>query len=200
MRVMRVNGNYRILTDGSHLPEEVSQHDTDELLERLRKSLQATCDVLDDIHRRYDILDDIVAGLMETAGLDYDHGREWHLDCLIDGIGEMQETLSGCDDDIKSYEDSETVLDVGFGTEWYGSDNGIYVKVLEDSPKQEVVEEVILTLDEPVYRRRITVWEPVPGSNCSRHSKEIVYEDLPIDDRMVRLIRNTKAMRAQDRK
>lgn len=191
MRFMRVDERYRMLADDSHLPEEVPQGETDEAIARLGDSLQAFRDALADIHSRHDALDDIVVNLMSSACLDYDDGREWHLDCLADGIERLQEELAECDDDIPSYEDSETVLDAGYSPEMYG-DNGIYTKVLEDSYEKEVVEEVVLRGKEPFHRVRTTIWEPVPGG---RHSKEIRYEDLPIDERMARLIRNTQAMR-----
>lgn len=198
MRFMRVDERYRMLADDSHLPEEVPQDETDEAIARLGDALQAFRDALVDIHRRHDVLDDIVVNLMSSACLDYDEGREWHLDCLADGIERLQEELAECDDDIPSYEDSETILDIGYKPETYG-DNGIYAKVIEDSCEQEVVEEIIITHDEPIHRKRTIVWEPVPGSLYSRHSKEIRYEDLPTDERMSRLIRNTKAMRDAQR-
>lgn len=192
MRIMKVDGNYRILADGEHLPDEVPQDETDMLLDDLMTSLQGVANALREIHR-HDVVDDMVADLMAGSNLDYDDGREWHLDCLIGELERLQDDLAKGDDDIPSYEDSETVLDAGYRTEWYGCDNGIYTKVLEDTDEREVVEEVILTLDEPVYRRRTITWEAVASG---RHSKDITYDDLPIDERMARLIRNTQAMRA----
>lgn len=192
MRIMKVDGNYRILADGEHLPEEVPQDETDMLLDRLMTSLQGVADALLEI-RLHDVVDDMVADAMAGSSLDYDNGSEWHIDRLIDELGQLQANLADGDDDIPSYKDSETVLDAGYRTEWYGCDNGIYTKVLEDTDEREVVDEVILTLDKPVYRRRTITWEAVTGG---RHSKDITYDDLPIDERMARLIRNTQAMRA----
>ena len=191
MRVMRVDDRYRILAEDSHLPEEVPQGDADGFLARLQDSLDELRGVLAEAHGRGDILGDVVAELMGAACIEYDDGRAWHLDCLSEEVSRMRETLATCDDDIPSYEDSETVLDAGYRAEMYG-DNGIYVKVLEDSDKQEVVEEVVIRGDEPAHRVRTTVWEAIPGG---RHSKEIRYEDVPIDGRLARLIRNTQRMR-----
>lgn len=189
MRIMRVDGKYRILADGSHLPEEIPQEEANEALSRLGAALQALRDALSDIHRGSGALGDVVAEAMESACLDYDDGRERHLDCLTDAVEAIRERLAECDDDIPSYEDSETVLDAGYRAETYGH-NAIYVRVIEDSDEREVVEEVVLRDDGVLHRMRTTIWEEVPGG---RHSKEIRYEDLPLDERLGRLARNTMA-------
>lgn len=193
MRSMRVDGRYRILADWERLPEEVSQHETDELLDRLGNAVQEVRAILMEAYQRDDAVSDMVRILMDAADLSCNDGCEWHLDCLADEIEQMKETLAE-DDDVPSYEESETVFDMGYRSERYGIDDGFYVKVIEDSDEQEVVEEIILGHGEPIYRLRTTVWEEVPGG---RHSKEIRYEKLPVDEEMARLIRNTQAARRE---
>lgn len=153
----------------------------------LKDAIQDVCDVLSDIHKRYDIVGDIVSRLMKCSGLHYENGREYHLDQLIAEIEQCRIQLHTEDDYIPSYEESETIFDAGYREEWI--DSGVYAKVLEDTEVQEIVEEIILKYEKPIYRKRTTFWEKVSGG---RHSKEILYEDLPISDDIARLINNTK--------
>ena len=183
----KVGDKYRILRACEHLPEEVSQKEVNEILSSLRTSLENVCVILRDVYERYDVVSNIVEDVFSSGCLNYDEGEEWHLKYIANEIREVEEYLATQNDDVLSYEDSETIFDDGYQEEWHRSE--IYSKVIEDTGEKEVVREIILKYEEPIYRERVTLWELVPGG---RHSKNISYIDLPMDDRITRLIKNTK--------
>ena len=187
MRCMKVDDKYRIIRDGDHLPEEISQKEMDKALSDLKKAVMHVSTILSDIHARCDVINSIVTEIMNNSCLDYIFGEEWHLKQLVNEIESVQEQIHEGSDVVPSYEEAETIEDAGFRESWHNSE--IFEKVLEDTEEREVVEEIVLKYDPPLYRKRTTIWEPIKGG---RHSKEIKYEDLPLNERIERLIRNTK--------
>lgn len=193
METMRTGDVYRIMEDDSHLPVEVSQETLDSLLATLGRAARLMYVCVTDFPDDPDgAIRRIIRRALSSAGLE---GREECFSFLADELAELQEQLAH-DDDVPPYEECETIFDAGFDTDEYGRDTGIYRRMVEDGEEQEVAEEVILRGDETLYRKRVIVWEVVPGG---RHSRSITYETLPIDDDMARLIRNTTRSRDVDR-
>lgn len=186
MKCKKVDGKYRILFDGEHLPEEVAQDELDKKMSELRDAVSAVCNILHAAYEDHGVAYRIIDKAMSSACMDYQNGEDWHLNCLLHEIQNIMDSLQEGTDDVASYEDSETIFDVGYKEEWAGS--GVYVLVLEDSSKQEIVKEIILKYGEPIYRKRATLWEQTA---YGKSSKGIQYEDLPIDNETARLIRNT---------
>ena len=187
MQVMKVDDKYRILFDGEHLPKEIVQSELDDCLKKLKDAINTLKQFLSNTYDEYGVKNTIVSRILEDACFEYDEGRSWRLNAALFGIEEFQEYLKNTTDFVKSYADSETIVDYGFHEEWYQS--GIYEKKLEDSNEREVVEEVFLHNDVFVYRKRTTEWEL---DGYSKHSKEIRYENLEINDDLKRVLTNSK--------
>ena len=188
MQSMKVDAKYRILLDGERLPAEVDQSELDESLSRLKDAALALQKVVYDIYDGNDTIRRIVSGLMSTSCVEYHDGKIWRLDNLVYELEQLQEQLEANEDVVPSYEEVETIFDHGFHDYWVGS--GIYEKTLEDSDEREVVEEVFFHKGTLNHRKRTTNWEL---DGYSKHSKSIVYEDLPIDDDFRRIVNNSKA-------
>lgn len=182
----QVGDKYRILREGEHLPEEIDKEVLDSVLNRLKTAAQQMSLVLKEIDNRDDVCRKLVSTLMNSCGLSYDDGKEWHVDYLISELEELEDYLCHSEDKVPAYEFCETIFDDGYQEEWYRSN--IYVKVLEDSEEKEVVREILFHDGRPLYRERVTLWENFSGG---RRSKDISYQVLEIDDRLRQLIKNT---------
>ena len=134
----------------------------------------------------YDAYRTILSSNWELEKFDFDEGRSWVLNSIIENITLFQEQLS-TDDDIKPIEELWTLEDEGFHTH----DDKLFEKTIEDSEEKEVVEEV-WAIETPIHRLRTIYWEKVPHG---RHSRQIVYKDLPIDKKLNKYISNSIKVR-----
>lgn len=186
MRTMKVDDKYRILMDDSRFPIEVRQAELDYHLTELKSRIE---DLIAYLHDMYDTdsgIEQIIEEVMASSMMDYSCGHSWKLDNLVHEIEGLQSQLQEDCDDVPSVEDIETIEDYGFHNFY---DRRFYEKVLEDTEEKEVVEEIVLKYNPPLYRKRTTIWEK---TDYGRTSKQIIYEDLILSDDMLRLIRNLK--------
>lgn len=186
MRSMKVDNKYRILIDGERLPVEIDQDVLDDDIARLKDAAYTLQSALRNIYDNDGVTYDIISEMMYKACVDYQEGSVWQVDNLVYELNQIQEQLVASEDILPAYEEAETILDHGFYENW--SKLGFYEKTLEDSEECEIVEEIFAYEGEIHYRRRTILWE---RDGTSKHSKEIIYEDLPIDDNLARVIRNS---------
>ena len=126
--------------------------------------------------------------MFDESCIDFDSGKIWKLDFLISNLEDFQKRLKTENEDIPSKEEVETLKDLGYSNFW--TSTGIYELELENNDERQVVREIILE-DEPIYRERTIIWELTEGG---KKSKDIIYENLDIDDDMLRIINNTKRL------
>lgn len=188
MKVMRVEDKYRILLDGEYLPEEIVQSKLDNSLAYFKDAVEKFRSSLKEYATGYNLENNVIKYLLNHACFDVDDGKNWKLEDLFDEIENLQKYLKTSTDVIPSYEESETILDKGFKDEW--GDSQIFEKKLEDNEEREVVEELYQTKDGFVHRKRTTIWEK---TDYGRHSKEIKYEELPIDEDLKRVLDNSQS-------
>lgn len=181
MKSMKIDDKYRILFDGERLPQEVDQTKLDSALASIKDCATTLQKLLASIDNDDENIRKIVYQILDTSCVQYDEGKIWKLNFIIDTIDDIQKQLTH-DDEILPYEDVETIFDNGFKEDIV--QKGFYQKVIEDSEKQEVVEELFIK-EKPIYRKRTIIWETFPNG---KHSKEIKYEILPISDKLQKLI------------
>jgi hypothetical protein len=189
MIVMKVGDNYRVLFDGEHLPSEIQQEELDSYLKELTDAVNVLRTFLSDAYESHELKYNILKEILNSACVDYQDGRNWKLDDIIYETEKVQEYLNTTEDTIPSYEESETIEDYGYREEWF--DSGIFEKKLIDTDEREVVEELLLKGGKFLHRKRTIIWEK---NGCSKGSKEILYEDMPIDGNLLRLLNNSRCM------
>ncbi len=187
MIVMRVRDNYRILFDGEHLPVEIPQEELNGYLNKLSEAVNTFRCFLSDSYEGDETKYEVLKEIMNRSCVDYQDGKNWKLEDINYEVEQMLQYLETTKDAIPSFEESETIQDYGFHEEWRGS--GVFEKKLENTDEREVVEELLLHGDEFMHRKRTIVWEQ---TEYGKSSKEIIYEDLPLDDNLLRLLNNSK--------
>lgn len=187
LKSMKIDDKYRILMDGEHIPEEITQSELDNALSQLKSAADNLLSMINNVSNEYNVKGDIIKRLFSNACLDSDNGGKWRIEALSYEIDMLQKYLKDSSDNVPSIEESETIYDYGYKNTWLDSE--IFEKKLEDNDEREVVEEVFIKDGTFVHRKRTTEWEKV---DYGRHSKSIIYEDLPIDDDLKRILENSR--------
>lgn len=195
--------NYLILNQDSDMPVKVNRNKLDKKLNRLKKALSTVQKELagayDEDSSLYMILRDEVFDGYSTGEL-YDGKSGW-IDDVLYRISSVQETLAGEDDGIPDKEDVITLDHLGYRN-MHLPENRFWEKVIEDTEKKEITEEIILADKtknpdaEPIRRIRTTLWEK---TEYGRASTSITYKKLRIGKKLMRAIENTRfAMRQKE--
>lgn len=182
---MKIDNKYRILFDNEHLPEEIEQNTLNNTLSVIQTLAQNLCDMIlyaqNNNSTTMKILDEIFQKMNLTSDTQMGQLKE-----LIYHIEQMQQSLAENNDLIPSYEESENICDHGYAEEWIGS--GIFERVIEDTDNYRITEEVFCLNGNFVHRKCTIKWEL---QSYNKHSQEIQYEDLPIDEELIRLLNNS---------
>ena len=182
----RIEGRkYAIMTDEMDKPVRINKKATDISLKKISKALADLTDAFKDVYEEnidlYELLQNRFTGVELS-----DFGRCWRLSDVQDECEMLIKELAENDDDIREDEYYITLRDLGFRQD-YAADYR-WEKMIEDTDKKEVVEEVVF-LNKIIYRKRTIIWEK---KDYGRGSKEIIYEDLKVTKKMKTIIENTK--------
>ena len=188
MRSQIRNNTYRIMRLDDRLPVELNKEQTDESIEKIKTAIHAINEEIKNLyHENYDLLSFLDSEVFEPASLNVDDGKIWNLNYAEYVLDEIQDSLKSNDDNIPEIDDVLTLEDDGFRKMDYGR-HDLWEKVLESNNEKEVVEEILL-FEKPIRRIRTIFWEIHPGV---KSSKEIKYEELEIDEKLLKHINNTK--------
>ena len=188
IEIMQLKDKYRLLFPYEKFPKEIDKEEVDKTLQDIKESIVEVRNKLYTIYNTNEIIDDILFNMFDESCIDFDSGKIWKLDFLISNLEDFQKRLKTENEDIPSKEEVETLKDLGYSNFW--TSTGIYELELENNDERQVVREIILE-DEPIYRERTIIWEL---TECGKKSKDIIYENLDIDDDMLRIINNTKRL------
>ena len=193
MRSCIKKNTYRILHDEERFAITLNKSKTDRTLKKLLthfEELEKTLKTLyDNEPEIYDFIQTEIYGI--EAHLDVDEGRSYVLQEMIRNIKETQEALATNKDKIPEDEDVTILEDIGFVKEIdsAASVEAYYTKTLCDTEEQEVIEEIIMMKDKTLHREREVVWEK---TKYGRASKSINYTDMLTDEKLKKIIENTK--------
>lgn len=188
IEIMQLKDKYRLLFPYEKFPKEIDKEEVDKTLQDIKESIIEVRNKLYTIYNTNEIIDDILYYMFDGSCIDFDSGKIWKLDFLISNLEDFQKRLKTENEDIPSKEEVETIKDLGYSNFW--TSTGIYELELENNDERQVVREIILE-DKPIYRERTIIWELTEGG---KKSKDIIYENLDIDDNMLRIINNTKRL------
>lgn len=179
--------NYILATDKyDKYPTIVNKDKLDYWLEKMEDYLESIGDAMIRLHDSEDEDDHAVYDILNMCMYDdFADGRNYKLGDMIGDIISLRANLES-DDDIAPIEDLWTLEDEGYYHHW---GDKCYEKVIENSEEKEVVEEIWLDHRKPRRRLRTTIWEQIDKNG--KHSKDIRYEDLPIDEKLAKTINNT---------
>lgn len=188
MRSKKIGDKYRIHCDFSRFPKEVGIKETEEVLKKTEKSINDFYHSLKEIRDEHQEVYDILLSLIAEKCSMFLCDEESLLD-LKKYLEEIQKELENNDDEVLSEEELINLRDKEFKRIFGYEAVSLWEKVLEDTDEREVVEEISIR-DGQIYnhRKRTTEWEK---TEYGRTSKEIIYEDLPIDEELRKLARNT---------
>ena len=189
MLTKRDGENYIIAQDkNDKYPIEINQKVMDESLKTLQDALITIADVMQDLYsdgyyNLYHLFNDHI------FAEEFDSGDNWGLNDSISFLKELKYKLT-TDDEITPYEELETLEDRGYKL-YHPYDKNWYEKILVDSDEKEVADEISWDKGRHILHRRLRtiVWEK---TDYGRTSKSIDYEELPIDDSLMKCIRNTQ--------
>lgn len=177
---------YRIMYDYDHIPIELDKYLVDKNIEEILESLKAINAKIEKLYNYdYEIYDLIFNHIYDS--LDVSDGKSWRIKTLIDDIEDLKKKLDNNDDNIKEPKQCVTLEDLGFNLS-FTSDKTLWEKILEDTDEKEIIEEVLI-LDNPIRRKRETTWEK---TDYGKHSKEIIYTELPMTEELIIAINNLK--------
>ena len=188
MLTKRNGENYIIAQEkNDKYPIEINQKVMDESLKTLQDALVTIADLMqglynDGHYNLYHLFNDHI------FAEEFDSGDNWGLNDSISFLKELEYKLT-TDDEITPFEELETLEDRGYKS--HPADKRWYERIIEDSDKREVVDEICWDLSHrnPLRRRRTIIWEK---TDYGRKSKTIEYEKLPIDNSLMKCIRNTQ--------
>ena len=192
MRSKKIGDKYRIHCDFSRFPKEVGIKETEEVLKKTEKSINDFYHSLKEIRDEHQKVYDIISSLIAEKCSMFLCDEESLLD-LKKYIEEIREELENNDDDVPAEEEIVNLRDKGFKRIFGYEAVSLWEKVLEDTDEREVVEEISIR-DGEIYnhRKRTTLWEK---TEYGRASKNIDYEDMPINEELRALVRNTTKLR-----
>jgi regulator of replication initiation timing len=185
----KINNNYRILFNGEHLPEEISQKELDDYLNDLYDTTIKLYEKLS-LKQDNDIKSKVFDIILENAGLNTGVSNLYYrLQDLLYEIKEMQQNLKENDYDIKSYKESETILDIGFAET--DLNNGIYSKLIleKENGRIQVFEEVFMLNNKFIHRLCNIEWEI---TDFGKKTKNITYDNLSVNDNLYRILKNSQ--------
>lgn len=169
-------------------PMRMNKDDLDFYLEKMENCLEEIGDTMMKLYNSEDKSDNNIYNVMNSCLLQhFEEGRNFLLGDIISEFISLRMKLES-DDDITPPENLLTLEDIGYKNKawWY---EGCYEKMIEDSRQKEVVEEIWLNHRKPQRRLRTIIWELT--DRHTRTSKEITYEELPIDEKLGKIISNT---------
>lgn len=183
MLINASKNEYTILEEEAKTPIALNRKKTDELYTILAEKFAEIGNILmyEDDSAEARFLEENVLSDYALDSIDCDTIKNLSADIL-----KLLEKLQNGKDKIPEPEELMTLEDIGFKQEW-GS-KYFYEKVLEDSDEITIVEELQIK-GKPLYRKRTTVWTKIKGG---RESKEIIYEDLKLDKKLRKIVKNTK--------
>lgn len=181
--------NYILATDKyDKYPTIVNKDKLDYWLEKMEDYLESIGDAMIRLHDSEDENDHAVYNILNSCMYDkFDDGRNYQLGDMIGDIISLRVNLES-DDDITPVEDLWTLEDEGYSRH-PGWEDKYYEKMIENSEEREVVEEIWLDHRKPMRRLRTTIWEQT--DRYTKSSKDIRYDDLPIDENLAKIIDNT---------
>ena len=188
----RKDGINYIIADSEYdkYPRVIDKELLDKNLAELKEIFNLLKSKFENLYEKnYDIYRVILDSSWNFDKFDFDEGRSYVINSIITDIKDFQETLL-TDDNIKSKEELWTLEDEGyrrdytFKSRWY--------KVLNDTEEEEKIEEIFT--DIPLRRNRTIFWNIV---DHGRSSREIIYEDLPIDNQLLQFIQNTRKIKGE---
>ena len=193
MRSCIKKNTYRILHDEERFATTLNKSKTDKTLKKLLTNFEELEKTLETLYNNepeiYEFIQTEIYGI--EAYLDVNEGRSYVLQETMRNIRETQEALATNKDKIPEDEDVTILEDIGFKKEIFSpaSVEGYYTKTLCDTEEKEVIEEIIMMKDKTLHREREVLWEE---TKYGRASKSINYTDMPTDEKLKKIIDNTK--------
>lgn len=193
----RVKGrNYEILeSDNEIYPTILNKKATDKKLAQLSAAMKTIQKILKDSYDSddYSFYRFVSENIFDSADINCDDGRIWHLNRAIEAIKEIQETLATHNDEIKPPEYRQTLSDLGFKKDPWSlfRRDGLWEKEIEKEELKEITEEILITETETIHRMRTLIWEKI--DDHGKRSKSITYRKLPISKKLQKVIDNTIA-------
>lgn len=184
------NGNFLIRTAYSKFPVEIdSKH-----LFRIISDLKAKFEELQNyINYLQEDEEDITCVLVDNSyylnELMIDDG--YKLKFIADDLDILKENLRTANDDVKTKEELWDLTDEGFTLSYHSVLPGEYIweKSLRKTEDTDIVEEVYIHGDIILHRKRTIIYDiSKPGV---KSSISIKYEDLPINENFMEIIRHS---------
>ena len=115
----------------------------------------------------------------------------YKLQFIADDLDILKENLRAANDDVKTKEELWDLTDEGFALSYHATLSGEYIweKPLCKTEDTDIIEEVYIHGDIILHRKRTIIYDiSVPGV---RSSTSIKYEDLPINENLMEIIRHS---------
>ena len=185
----REGRSYVVLFDGERLPSKMNAKAADAAVRKIGAALAT---IRDELKKAYDgdpeiyrMLRDEIFERSSYRSVSCSDGKCSAVDDMLWSVGCLKESLEGPDDEIRPYEETVTLRDLGFCDRF--SKRGFWEKVMKDDDEEEIVEEIQNYAD-PIRRIRTTEWEK---TDYGKASKSIKYRKIPIGKKLMKAIANT---------
>ena len=176
--------NYLIMEPGEKYYSRVNKSKLDRSLKKIIRALEVIDQEMRDNSSVRDLIWDEV--FLNTQ-FDTGYGdRPDGIGMVLEYAKEFREQLETGDDDIPEPEDVLVLSDLGYMHRPFETE-GYWSKLIEDTEVQRITEEIILE-GTPVRRKRTIDYELI---DSGRRSTKIVYKNLPIGKKLMRIIQNT---------
>ena len=183
----RKDGDNYIIADSEYdkYPYVINKESLDKTLVEVTSIFKLLKDKFKTLYETdYELYRVILDSAWEFDKFDFDEGRSYMINSIINELSDFQDFLK-TDDDIKPKDELWTLEDEGYKIDYL--DKTRWYKVLTDTDEQEIIEEIFIHI--PLRRKRTILWDIV---DYGKSSREIKYEELPIDDQLMKFINNTK--------